>query len=355
MVTVVPADFDYSQIGKNLGKGATEGYMNRSDEMAIQKAVGSLEEGYTPRQLLDAVTGVKTYNPEAKQQFLKNAMGVAELEETVRKNKVTEEANRLQKLKKVADENKKEIAETGSSKALINTSDLPEDEKKALNDQVDAGTLTLPAVKELIKPAKAAPASEFEKGMARENVKTYKKAENDIAVGNRTLSDLNRIDELTEKLSGPAGFFKALNPFNEDASELKSLGYTAIEPIVHIFNPVGPIAQRKLENILKIFGISPLDTSAAIKGKVKALRKYANDTLNLAKKRVELFKEHKGNPPIGALAEIEAEGERLTQDMERGGRKERYYSAKNGKEVVPPDEATLEKWVKEGVITNVKP
>ncbi len=85
MVTILPAEHGWGDAAAGFGKGLAEGATNRADEMAIQKAVGDLPEGYTPRQLLDAVAKVKTYKPEAKQTFMKNAMSVQDYEATAQK------------------------------------------------------------------------------------------------------------------------------------------------------------------------------------------------------------------------------------------------------------------------------
>ncbi len=44
MVQVVPADKGWSEAFEQIGKGVSEGYQGRADELAIQKAVEGLPE-----------------------------------------------------------------------------------------------------------------------------------------------------------------------------------------------------------------------------------------------------------------------------------------------------------------------
>lgn len=310
-------------LAKALGQTATAAvktHNERSDEQALQKAVLDLQEGYSMRDLLTAI-GATRAAPEAKEKFLNNALGVAKFEkekETASKTAAHQQAQEKHQQDQLAEQNRHNLATEG---------------EKAN------------------KPVKPAPLTEFQKGLAKENVKQYVKAESDLVEADKTLRDLDRIEELNKKV-GP---LDSINPFNEESAELNSLGYTAIAPIVHIFNPVGPIAQKKLENILKTFGIKATDTREQIRGKVTALRRYAADTKALSERKIALMKEYDGNPPIGELTKIDAAGRRLTDDMERGGTPARYYLKANGREVVAPDQATLDQWLTQGLVTDVKP
>lgn len=86
MVTIAPPRKDWSEAFQEIGKGASEGYQQRSDQMAIQKAVEALPANHTPQQLLGALTKVKTYNPQASGNFLKNWARVEEISEGKRKS-----------------------------------------------------------------------------------------------------------------------------------------------------------------------------------------------------------------------------------------------------------------------------
>lgn len=67
-------------IGSRLGEGIGEGYMQGSDERAIRGAIESLPENASYRDILTAISGVSTYNPEAKQQAASNLLKSHELE-----------------------------------------------------------------------------------------------------------------------------------------------------------------------------------------------------------------------------------------------------------------------------------
>lgn len=104
MVTILPKENDWSDVGNSIGTGLAKGYTNRSDEMALQKSIGSLPPDASPRQILDAITNTRTYSPESKQRVFKNYIGAKEVEETVRKAKASEaiaqEKNRIAAAKK---------------------------------------------------------------------------------------------------------------------------------------------------------------------------------------------------------------------------------------------------------------
>lgn len=314
MVTVVPKDQDWSDAFQSIGQGVSQGYMNRADEMALQKAIGGLGDNPTPRQILDAVTGTKTYSPQSKQNLFKNYLGASEFEQVQKQHKENLDVQKDKRLVEEFKAKEKERKERESAKTLIDSSDLPDEQKTELAGKVEQGDLELNTVKQLTKPKKS-PATEFDKGIAKENVKIYTEAQKDLTEADRSLRDLERIDELREKLAGPFGYVKAFNPFNEDAAEINALGFGAIKPIVKIFNPSGPIAQKKLEQLEKKYGISASDSSATIKGKTAALRRYATEAKNLAKKKIDLMTEHEGNPPLGALTKVDAAGQELLNHM----------------------------------------
>lgn len=82
MVTILPQEHGWADAFANIGKGVSQGYMDRSDENTLKKAIMDLGPNPTPRQIVDAVTGARTFNPESKQRAVKNYMGVAEYEKS---------------------------------------------------------------------------------------------------------------------------------------------------------------------------------------------------------------------------------------------------------------------------------
>jgi len=84
MVTVIEPNNEWADVFGEFGKGLSKGYQNEIDQRSIQNAVSNLPENATPRQILDAMLNVKTYNPEVKQNSIKNYMGVAEYEDALK-------------------------------------------------------------------------------------------------------------------------------------------------------------------------------------------------------------------------------------------------------------------------------
>lgn len=68
------------QAGKNFGEGLGEGYMQGSDDRAIRKAVESLPPNASYRDILNAVSGVNTFNPKSKQKAVENLIKSHDLE-----------------------------------------------------------------------------------------------------------------------------------------------------------------------------------------------------------------------------------------------------------------------------------
>lgn len=366
MVTILPKENDWSGTFEKIGSGLSEGYINRTDENTLKKAVEGLKPNASPREILDTITGAKTIRPQAKQQALKNYMGAADFEQAERHHKesqdILKEKNRIESHKSgiVQDEkNKAKELKVADGLARVAASELNDARKQEISSDLQEGKISPDVVKDLVKPAKqeVTKATEFEKGLAKGNVKKYEEAEKSIVQSQRNLKDLNRIKELDQKLRGPLGWFQALNPFNEDAAELNALGFGVIEPIVKIFNPSGPIAQKKLEQLQKKYGINATDSSATILGKVSALERYANYSKDIAEQRIKLFKDHNGNPPIGEIARLDEKGIGLLDQMEKDdpSKPTVYYSTSNGKPVRAKTLEQQEQLLSQGLITDVKP
>lgn len=167
MATVLPAKDDWAEVFRNIGKGAGEGYINRSDEMALQKAVGNLHHNATPREILDAITNTKTYRPGAKQEALKNYMGVAEFEESRRKNKRSEEIEEG----KAGIAAAKQEAQKRESALIVQNSNLPAAQKKNFAEAAERGELT-PASARAVA-THPGDATEYE--VAKNNAKRFEK------------------------------------------------------------------------------------------------------------------------------------------------------------------------------------
>ena len=154
MVTILPKEEGWDNVFKEIGKGASEGYQNRSDEMALQRAVGGLGDRPSPRQILDAITKTNTYSPAAKQNALKNYMGVVEFEEVQRHAKATEEEAGLKSKLKATEDKLEKQRDADDALLAIDNSDLPPEKKQVLSDEVKSGRASYNAIKDIVKPKK---------------------------------------------------------------------------------------------------------------------------------------------------------------------------------------------------------
>src|SRR5215207_83133 len=349
MVQIIPAKDDWAKAFRSIGGGVSEGYMNRADENAIQDAIQKLGPNASMKDTLAAVTGTKTYSPQSKNMAIERFVKSHGLDlEDIKQDEIKRHHQAIENQK-----SSKVSTEGNDAKALINASKLPDEKKQEYAKQVDKGEISFKAVKELIKPEKT---SDFQKKLAGKNVELYTKAVEDLPKSERTIQDLSKLEELNTKLAGPLGYFKALNPFNEDAAEMSALGFGILDTVVKMFNPVGPIAQKKLEQLQKQYAISPTDSSAKTKGKIRALKSYAERTKDIAKQRIDLFNKFDGMPPLDQIAMLDAAGNEVIDEMiKKEVPKVKYYSKTNGKELKDLTEDQIEKFTKEGLITDVKP
>lgn len=86
MVTIAPKEKGYADIGEAFGNAFVSTYQNRADELALQNAIGNLKPDASAQDIIKAVTGAKTYNPESKKNMLGNYMKAYETEEKKRHN-----------------------------------------------------------------------------------------------------------------------------------------------------------------------------------------------------------------------------------------------------------------------------
>lgn len=94
MVQFIPARNEWADIFRNLGEGLTNQYMHQADESAIRNAINNLGPDASARDILNALTNVKTYRNEAKQQALSNFLGVEQFEEVKRRAQEQENLKR---------------------------------------------------------------------------------------------------------------------------------------------------------------------------------------------------------------------------------------------------------------------
>jgi hypothetical protein len=253
MVQILPADNNgWNDVFKNLGLGATEGYANRADEMALQNAIGGLAPNATPRQILDAVTKTKTYSPEAKQNLFKNYLGASEFEEVQRhakavesQNKLEAEEKRAERESKVKETQEKRNQEIASTKELLNqTGKYTPEEVEKLSKKltpVDARTIA--------KPQEPVYEKESDK-LAAKRVDSYiSDVEDQGKAAARDIGTLDLMENLGDE--GATGF-KVQNALADWATEKGIPGAEALrDPLSKAFNTV---SKGLFANITKYVG-----------------------------------------------------------------------------------------------------
>lgn len=254
MVTILPKESDWSDAFQSIGQGVSKGYQNRSDEMALQKAIGGLGANPSPRDILDAVTKTKTYNPSSKQNLFKNYLGVSEFEELMRKNKANEEVAGLKNTVNEAKEKAKKEADTNDALVLLDAADMPQNEKDVLREKIKKGEASADAIKHITKPNKEAiKAKEEEKAL-----EVTQKAFNRIA---ELVPDVGASGIVTSKFGGDTA--KAYAEFTSLTGALESL-------LVEKVNR-GALSNTRFKYITETLLPKPNDTQATITGKLQGL------------------------------------------------------------------------------------
>lgn len=270
MVQFIPANNSWQNAGQQIGAGFTEGYMNRADENAVKNAVMKLGPKASARDILNALTNVNTYSPVAKQNALKNYLGVAEFEQL--QDKYNIELERA-KAKAEKEENKKRIKQEkedlenekkrNSAVELINSSDLPEEKKKEYIDQVNNNKLDLTAIKQLTKPKK----EDKTKIQQDEKIESVKGG----------ISTVQKMRDIRKK--GNLGFGSNItkylsNDALKDFGQYEQLGKSLIQQSTNI-----PIRNRQEFETLahKLYDPTILDAEA--EGILDALEKILSDNL----------------------------------------------------------------------------
>lgn len=149
--------------------------------------------------------------------------------------------------------------------------------------------------------------SDFDKTIEKEAGKEYSKlSSQEIPKVKDAIANLDRVEELSKKLKGVTGYFKAALGSTE-ATEMQNLSAAGLEPIIKLFNPVGALPTQKLNWVRSQFSISPYDTQRTIQGKINAQKLIANQALERAKKRVAVLTQYKGNVPPEVITAFDKE------------------------------------------------
>lgn len=336
MVTVIQErdkQNPWAQIAEKGVTNAIKGVTERSDEMSLKRSVEQLGDDADPRDVLKAIIGTNTYSPEAKQQAMKNYMGVENF--ALAQKKAANEEKRYEQQAKVqqaqaniatnrearaqAEEARKveEVALKKTEKEQDQTAaddileqlDLPPEQKEALKGKLGKKDVT----KLLAEQFKGSEDSKFDNKVAELNAKKYVDLTDDVEKTKSTLGDLAYVDKLVDEL-GTTGWVTGALGLSSKAAEAESISFTTIEPIFKLLNPGGGIlASYKVKEAQNKFAIKASDSPWLKKAKIKALTRFAQQGLIRSEKKLSLIKQYKGKPPPDVIEQFDKESE-LMQD-----------------------------------------
>lgn len=317
---------------------------NRKYEASLDRALKeaemdlSSEKFYTTHELKEKEFERKNRideltNDLAERKFQQESLNNEEkrILDEMKFNQKGEHFNQLHELNKQKEENRKQEAamshelrrlqiqearnktiesrnsEQSRVQAIVNQLDLPDERKAELG-----GSLSLATAENLLKEQYKPKETIFDKKVQERTAEKYLDAVEDIPKLQNTISDIEYVRNLSNDitLAQRAG---SLIGLSETASELEGVAFTLIQPIVKMFNPSGPIAEKKLKQIQDKYAIKATDPPMKAAGKLNALERFAKQALSRAEDRVKLFSS--GESPK-KIAEFDKETETLLDAME---------------------------------------
>lgn len=279
----------YGEIGQHVMKQRLQSELQRQQE----QQQSALTKYLTGQQL----------SPEEEQQV----PGEARLRQ--RQLDVLEDKNKAAGKKLQDDFNKKEL-------------EKQEDLKLADQMAIDSGRPELAGkgyptklMATLVKPEKKEPLSIFDKKRQEAYSKEFLDLEKTIPELRHQVENLDSLDTLIDKVSGITGYSKAATG-HQDAAELEAKGYAAIAPMIKLFNPAGPLAQTKLEQLKRVYAFSPWERSSKLKAKKKVLKLFATQALERANQRKQLIESYlKGKSTDEQINQFDKESETMLDAM----------------------------------------
>jgi hypothetical protein len=298
MVTILPEEKNgWGNIGERFGSGVAQGYANRADESAIQNAITALGPTASGRQVLDALTKTKTYNPESKQTFLNNFLGVEKMEELKKQATANQEIARQRnealtqksKLKQEIDETKKaeqESKDINDALTLIDEAkDLSHEQKENLRNKAKNKEASFDAIKEVLKGAKPTK-EENDAKAAKESKEITQKSFDELV---NLIPEVGRSGILTSKLGGDTA--KSFAKFQTLTGALES-------NLVELVNR-GTLSNTRFKYITEQLLPKPSDTQKEIQGKLEGLALMLD--LDGTALGVESSKDSKGRPGLSSF------------------------------------------------------
>lgn len=212
MAQFIPAKDDWANAFREVGKGASEGYMHRTDEKSVRKAIMDLGDKPSARQILDALTNAKTYGTQAKQNAFSNYLGADKLQELKQQHKTAEDNKKL-------DRDRKNVA----ALELLQGSELDDEVKGRVSQQLKSGQFDPEGVESLIKEARAE-----KKPPSPAEVK-HKEHQSHVKQGINTINRMRKIGS-NGNLGIGSGVLRYLNHNTaRDYGEYEQLGKSLIQ------------------------------------------------------------------------------------------------------------------------------
>ncbi len=123
--------------------------------------------------------------------------------------------------------------------------------------------------------------------------------------------NIQTLRELSSQLKGPGGYLKAAIG-TQEATQLKALGMTAVEPVFGIFSQGGSrLSDFKVKEILRTHAVNPWDRTSVIEGKLNALEILVTNAEAYQEKIIALYEEYGDDIPLDKLLKLGREGDQI--------------------------------------------
>ncbi len=123
--------------------------------------------------------------------------------------------------------------------------------------------------------------------------------------------NIQTLRELSKQLRGPMGYLKAAVG-SQEATQLKALGMTAVEPVFGIFSQGGSrLSDFKVKEILRTHAVKPSDLTSVIEGKLNALEILVTNAEAYQEKIIALYEKYGDDIPLDELLKLGREGDQI--------------------------------------------
>ena len=123
--------------------------------------------------------------------------------------------------------------------------------------------------------------------------------------------NIQTLRELSKQLRGPMGYLKAAVG-SQEATQLKALGMTAVEPVFGIFSQGGSrLSDFKVKEILRTHAVKPSDLTSVIEGKLNALEILVTNAEAYQEKIIDLYEKYGDEIHLEELLKLGREGDKI--------------------------------------------